>query len=42
MNLEGVLPMVRGKVENKTVATFYDVYDVYGLNFSHFLTFRPD
>ena len=29
MNLEGVLPVVREKVKNKTVATFYDVYDVF-------------
>ena len=28
VNLEGVLPLVREEVKNKTVATFYDVYDV--------------
>ena len=42
VNLEGVLPVVREKVENKSVATFYDVYDVFDPNFGPFSTFRPD
>ena len=36
VNLEGVLPVVRGKVKNETVATFYDVYDVFVPNSGHF------
>ena len=39
MNLEGVLPVVREKVKNETVATFYDVCDVFDLNLGHFLNF---
>ena len=42
VNLEGVLPLVRGKVKNETVATFYDVYDVFDPEFGHLSTFRPD
>ena len=30
VNLEGVLPVVREKFKNETVATFYDVYGVFG------------
>ena len=41
MNLEGVLPVVREKLQNKTVATFYDVYDVFDLNFDPFFNFPP-
>ena len=36
MNLEGVLPMVREKVKNKTVATFHDVCDVFDPDSGHF------
>ena len=39
VNLEGVLPVVREKVKNKTVATFYDVYDVFDPNFGPFFNF---
>ena len=39
MNLEGVLPVVRGKLKNETVATFYDVYDVSGPEFGPFFNF---
>ena len=39
MDLEGVSPVVRENVENKTVATLYDVYDVFGPNFGHFFNF---
>ena len=39
MNLEGVLPVVREKVKNETVATFYDVYDVFVPNFDPFFNF---
>ena len=39
MNLEGVLPMVRGKVKNETVATFYDVCDVFNPNYGPFFNF---
>ena len=39
VNLEGVLPVVREKVKNKTVATFYDVYDVFDPDFGSFFNF---
>ena len=39
VNLEGVLPVVREKVKNKTVATFYDVYDVFDPDFGPFFNF---
>ena len=39
VNLEGVLPVVREKVKNKTVATFYDVYGVFDPNFGPFFNF---
>ena len=39
MNLEGVLPVVREKVKNETVATFYDVYEVFGSENDSFFTF---
>ena len=39
VNLEGVLPVVREKVKNNTVATFYDVYDVFDPNFGSFFNF---
>ena len=37
VNLDRVLPVVRGKLKNETVATFSDVYDVCGPQFCHFL-----
>ena len=39
MNLEGVLPVVREKLKNETVATFYDVYEVFGSENDPFFTF---
>ena len=42
VNLEGFLPVVREKVKNDSVATFYDVYDVFDPKFGPFSTFRPD
>ena len=42
VNLEGVLPVVREKVKNETVATFHDVYGVFDPGFGYFPTFRPD
>ena len=39
MNLEGVLPVVREKTKNETVATFYDVYEVSGSENDQFFTF---
>ena len=39
VNLEGVSPVVREKVKNETVATFYDVYDVFGPNFHRSFNF---
>ena len=39
VNLEGVLPVVREKMKNGTVATFYDVYEVFGSENDQFFTF---
>jgi len=39
VNHEGVLAVVRGKVKNETVATFYDVYDVFDPDFGHIFNF---
>ena len=36
VNLDLVFAMVGEKVKNETVATFYDVYDVFDPNSSHF------
>ena len=36
MNVEGVLLVVREKTKNGTVATFLDVYDVFGSKFHNF------
>ena len=36
VNLEGVLPVVREKLNNEVVATFHDVYDVFDLIFLSF------
>ena len=42
VNLDLVFAMVGEKVKNETVATFYDVYDVFDQNFGPFSTFRSD
>ena len=42
VNLEGVLPVVREKLKNETVATFYDVYEVFGSENNPFSLFRPE
>ncbi len=39
VNLEGVLPVVREKFKNETVATFYDVCGVVGSKNDQFFTF---
>ena len=39
MNLEGEFTMVGEKLKNETVATFYDVYGVFGPDFGHFSHF---
>ena len=40
--LEGVLPVVGGKVKNETVATFYDVCGVFGSKNDQFSLLRSD
>ena len=39
VNLEGVLPVVREKFKNETVATFYDVCGVFGYKNDQLFTF---
>ncbi len=39
VNLEGVLPVVRERFKNETVATFYDVCGVFGSKNDQFFTF---
>ena len=39
VNLEGVLPVVREKFKNETVATFYDVCGVFGSKNDQLFTF---